>query len=82
MLDKVIAARRQIAFYLVRQLGRVSGDVCVKSCAHHTGWRLQPVARFIHACKPSTHVLTPPYIGAPSEVARDNMIALLKHWPK
>ena len=35
--------------------------------------RVQPVARFIRACKPSTHVLTPPYIGAPREVARDNI---------
>ncbi len=48
--------------------------VCVKSCAHHTGWRLQPVAQFIRACKPSTHVLTPPYIGAPREVALDNIV--------
>ncbi len=37
-------------------------------------WLFALVVRFIRACKPSTHVLMPPYIGAPREVARDNII--------
>ncbi len=38
-----------------------------------SGWRLQPTVRVSRAREPSTHVLTPPYIGALWEVARDNI---------
>ncbi len=35
--------------------------------------RLQPTPRVSRASEPSTHVLTPPYIGALWGVARDNI---------
>ncbi len=43
-----------------------------KLLVHERLWKWK-----IHAQKPSTHVLTPPKLGALREVARDNMVVLL-----
>ncbi len=41
-------------------------------------WKASAASWEVHASKPSTHVLTPPKLGALREVARDNIFNFIK----